>query len=122
MSDYFKVKLEIIRNDQEYSYICYWRAYAKYKTAWWKPWVKVEEPIHRAEGREHHKYKSTDLSTFGGNFKEEYLEALHDEAYIRCIIHYRNNLALDLGNSLTRIYDLSIVKDFVNNTKKNKLL
>lgn len=96
----FKVKVVVKKTHQEYHSICSWEAYCYYKTGFF--WKKVGLI---AEARGNYTYQE-----YSGNFREDYLEKLHDLAYVKAIIHYRSSL---LGNNeKVRHYDMQEVIDF----------
>ncbi len=105
---YFKVKVFVNKQSQEYSYICEWKAYAYYKTAWWKPWCNAGK-IAEAEGPKGRN------DPYGGKWKEEYLETLHEKAYLKAVIHYRNRLKTGSASAdpYVNVYDLDVVRAFV---------
>lgn len=115
---YFKVKVVVDKEHQTYTHICEWQAYAYYKTSWWKPWRNAGK-IAEAEGPKGRN------DTYGGIWKEEYLEELHEKAYLKAVIHYRSKLKTGAasGSPYVNVYDLDVVNAFVEgqfSEEKNK--
>lgn len=103
-SENFYVKVHIVKSDQEYKSLCRWRAYAYYRTHKWGRWQNAGLFKEVSGNSSYQKYS--------GNWRDEYLDDLHDEAYVKAIIFYRHKkLGLDHGR--IKSYDLQIVEDFV---------